>query len=315
MWLHVPREYLVSAPEEEDSTSASALRLQLLAQSATWNTTSLKPESWARVLKRAPWTTRLSGLTCLPSTAERGAARWIASLEASPASRTLLPGNDSENSTLETSGLSLPDWYSMLRQQSVFSKTLQLSLITTGETSDPTYRPWVTRLRRASSQRRKSAHLTFGKGSSSWPTPTAAPEAPNLNSNTVNGPTSLGEAVSLWMTPAARDWKGKTNEGRNRPMLPDQVEKWQTPGVDSFRSRGGERKGEQGLSAADGPSLPAPVKMDGQNGSPSGRVLNPAFAEMLMGWPSGHTDYTSSETELCRWWQRMRGVLSRLGWE
>jgi hypothetical protein len=38
-----------------------------------------------------------------------------------------------------------------------------------------------------------------------WPTPGAAPDAPNKNSNTVNGPPSLGEAARLsgWPTPNA----------------------------------------------------------------------------------------------------------------
>jgi hypothetical protein len=33
-----------------------------------------------------------------------------------------------------------------------------------------------------------------------WPTACASPEAPNMNSNTVNGPTSLGEASTMWPT-------------------------------------------------------------------------------------------------------------------
>jgi len=52
-----------------------------------------------------------------------------------------------------------------------------------------------------------------------WPTPTTAPEADNRGSNAVNVPASLGAAA----------------------------DEWQTPGTDSFRSRGGERKEEQGL--------------------------------------------------------------------
>ena len=83
-----------------------------------------------------------------------------------------------------------------------------------------------------------------------------------------------------WATPLSRDWKGVTlNEQRDKSSLPGQV-----------------------------------TLMDGGRGSNAGRVLNPAFVEMLMGWPSGLTDYESSETALCRWLLHMRSSLSLLGW-
>jgi hypothetical protein len=104
---------------------------------------------------------------------------------------------------------------------------------------------------------------------------------------------------------------------------------WQTPGADSFRSRGGERKGEAGLDrqARTWPSptagmetpedmaqaryagnggkrpayamtgLPGPTtQTDGATISsgiptvrPPGRVLSPSFVEALMGFPDGWT--------------------------
>jgi hypothetical protein len=47
-----------------------------------------------------------------------------------------------------------------------------------------------------------------------WPTPQAAAEAPNLNSNKKNGPRSLVQvAKEMWPTPKSRDWKGKSQRG------------------------------------------------------------------------------------------------------
>jgi hypothetical protein len=41
-------------------------------------------------------------------------------------------------------------------------------------------------------------------------------------------------------------------------------------------------------------------------------VLNPAFVEWLMGWPTGWTASACSATELSRFKQRMRSALSQL---
>jgi hypothetical protein len=373
VWLHIPRAFLASVPAAEDSISESDSLYQRLASSATWRETSLRPESWRRALSRAPWTMRLSGLTCSRSTAEAGAASWMASLAVSPASPTATQASASESLTSETSGPPSPDWYSMLRQRSASSRTYQASLLTTGETFDPTYRPWVTRLRKASSQRRRSARLIFANASSgwptarvttgdytrdqgqqgaerpslegvakNWPTPSTAPEAPNTNSNTVNGPTSLGEAATIWQTPtsgghhshhsgdlkhtydllpkqaqswatpAQRDHKGRDlpRAPKSGPSLPEQVHRlaWSTPSA-----MDGSAGPQDAANRAGGPSLPAQVmQTDGPDGSKTGRVLNPRFVEALMGWPSGLTDYESSVTELCQWQQRMRSVLSLL---
>lgn len=61
-----------------------------------------------------------------------------------------------------------------------------------------------------------------------WPTPCTNPEAPNKNSNCVNGPTSLGEAVQLaeqeviptgWGTPSCRDAK----DGTSGDLMPNKM--------------------------------------------------------------------------------------------
>ena len=281
MWLHVPSNMLASAQGAEDSTSESSWPLQTLAASCTWRGKLVRPPSWRRLLRKATWTMRLSGLTSSPSILDRGAAEWIGSLAVSPASRTAPPASGWATPTNATSGPSLRDWYTTLRQRSSSWRTFQASFSTIGESYDPTYRPWATRLRRASSQRRRSARRIFGSGSSGWPTPDTAPDAPNSGSNKVNGPRTTQQAALLWATPdtGATGAKDATN-----------------------------RQG--------GPSLPAPATQQaGLPGSPSTLALNPRFVEALMGWPGGLTDLESSGMESSPWLPLMRYCLSRLGWE
>src|SRR5215831_3203209 len=213
MWLHLPTS--ASAPAAAASTPDSDSLCQRLAASATWREKSLKPESWRRALKRAGWTQRLSGLTSTASMLERGVASWMASLAASRANRTPMPVSGLGRMTSETSGLSLPDWYSTLRQRSASLKTYQASLLTITEPYDPTYRPWVMRLKRESSRRRRSARRTSASGSSSWPTPDTAPEAPNLGSHKKIAPPSLGATANLWATATAHDGRRPGDDSTN----------------------------------------------------------------------------------------------------
>lgn len=82
-----------------------------------------------------------------------------------------------------------------------------------------------------------------------WNTPTSAPEAPNTNSNMTSKPGSMGEQATDWPTPRTANVSGSQQrlaQGPN-PGLEDAAQDWQTPGADSFRSRGGDRKDEMGL--------------------------------------------------------------------
>lgn len=334
MWLHVPTSAF--AAEAADSTLDSDSLCLTLAASATWKEKSLKPASWRRALSRAGWTTRLSGLTYSPSTLSRGVDVWLASLAVSLVSPTVTPESVLEKTTSGTFGLGSLSWYQRLRLAGSSLRTFQASLLTTTPTYDSTYRPWITRLMRACSQREKLAQgisdaassswptataddgeqsggperhsLTLHRMAQQWPTPSTAPEAPNTNSNTVNGPTSLGEAAGLWQMPSAggHTTHNSGDMAHSYDLLPNQAKAWATPNARDHK--GQDLPSRQGV-----PSLPAQVmQMDGRPTSPNGRVLNPRFVEALMGWPLGATDYESSETELSLWWQRMRSLLCLL---
>jgi hypothetical protein len=229
MWLHVPKTSSASAAEGVGSISESTSLYLALEQSATWKTKSMRPESWRKALQKADWTTRLSGLTYEPSTANRGAASWIASLADSLASPTVSQESAKASTTSATSGLTSPDWYTNFHQAAVSSRTFQASLSSTGPTSDPTYKPWVTRLRKESLARREWARRIFASGSLSWPT-ARAEDAEQTGSHR-GRPDSLKAAMRAWQTPNASGYKSHQSGDATRTyaMLPKQAENWQTP--------------------------------------------------------------------------------------
>lgn len=175
-------------------------------------------------------------------------------------------------------------------------------------------------------------------------------------------PDTLTSQLDHWQTPRSEDiypaekYPGVDHEANQRwmdepPPIPS-GEYWQTPATDSFRSRGGDRKNEQGLDQqsrfwATPVSSPQqnrttkrqPSKQSGAAGfenlatqateseqhSHQGEttqrggartsapvVLNPRFVEALMGLPEGMTDYSAPVTELCQWSRRMRSLLWQL---
>jgi hypothetical protein len=177
-----------------------------------------------------------------------------------------------------------------------------------------------------------------------WPTPDTMPEAPNKGSNKKSNPPSLLGAAELWQTPSvAASVGGNVSRGQDRAgelLLRGQAKAWATPikseatgpgkhgtGSDSLRTQvhgwgtpaGGDWKDTGVTDKVPTNGLLSRqvlrTETDGSAGSPSGRVLNPLFVEMLMGWLPGVTDYGFSETVSSRWRQRMRTSLCVLGWE
>ena len=90
--------------------------------------------------------------------------------------------------------------------------------------------------------------------------------------------------------PTAHETAQAPREVDHGAQLANQVDMWQTPATDSFRSRGGTRKDEMGLDQQARSHQVQPIH-DGHKYSATGqnspRRLNPQFVEWLMGFPIG----------------------------
>ena len=153
--------------------------------------------------------------------------------------------------------------------------------------------------------------------------PTARQEDGESCGNHPGAVDSLTGAAKQWPTPmSVPESTASHNQlsGQFRRKMGEALELWQPPATDSFRSRGGDRKDEQGLdqqarfwptiSANEIPrlkrdtitdrvsdwdaSLPDPQTPDGPASSESApisrRRLNPRFVEWLMGFPVSWTE-------------------------
>lgn len=320
-WLYIPSN---CAPASACSEKAPALHSSFLATStapfATWSGKPLLPRNLSALWKRERSIRRLSGLTCLPSTAQRGADAWICSLRASPARTSALPGGaralmasaracSSTSSTLpmlaERGGLfwrtSAP---SLLPPPPLWTKPKGLSTSarppaswenwpTAGGTRSGSLFPrptWVPAM---------GGHAGFASHGGLWTTPDVCSGArdmskvdPQLQKRAdTNRTTGLPTEAVMWPTPASRDYR--------------------TPNSESLEARGGGSKGEQLPNFVQhhfsplvqptpfGATSSVPVvSVHGSELSPTtkpehvlGRLrLNPAFACWLMGWPSWWTN-------------------------
>lgn len=314
-WLYVPS---VSAPASAGSTLDSSA-LERLARSVTSNGKHSLPRVWSQRCKKGGWLKLLSGVTCEPSTLERGVAAWISSLADTRASLSARPGSDSEKLTPGTSG---PKSCGSTARAEPDTCSARTSLDTSALASKKSSRglpPWG-RMSSGVCSRRPTLELPIrGKDCSSWPTPDAfvsndgeqpetflarkaAVKAKGVNGNGMGTP--LAMAAKMWPTPitgdahlnstpqaaARRLEEGKSTLSRVSAMWPSPVASEARQG---FQDRTRGKKGSQEsltTIAVNSASLLVPTTDSaGQPGSQKA-VLNPAFVEALMGFPIGWTD-------------------------
>lgn len=182
-----------------------------------------RPRTW-RGWRTRSWGKRLFGTTSRRSTGHRGPGRFISSLPGIHASRLASPEDAVVNATSATCG---PLFDALSEKYGRLSSSWRTCPDTSSSGRNPclpTWDEWVTRLRQESSARRNWARRNAGRGYSSWATPRAHDVHP-------------GNATRVGRY-------GTTAGGRN---LTDDVQLWQTPATDSFRSRGGDHRQEMGL--------------------------------------------------------------------
>ena len=295
MWIYVPRGSCPSAPELGSSIPASAWRSQLLASSAALSTKHTPPTSWLRAWKMKPWMRRLFGRIFDPSTAERGVALWMASLEDTRASRSVRPGNVVEKQTSGTSGPSSGKTSPGFARPGASLKTSADTSTLDSQRSTETFEGLVTELKQDFSARRKSARATRERDSSSsqwqtpatdafrcrggdrkdemgldqearsWSTPTASGEERGP-ARYKQGGTPLKQQAMKWPTATAQDAGGSGRHStKSRAMHPgttlmDAIQLWPTPRTITGGGESAERKKELGREDSGGGDLQAAVE-------------------------------------------------------
>jgi hypothetical protein len=272
-WLFVPG--LADSSLASESSGPAIEPSVMLSGKATQ-----RPLSW-RGWQSRPWIKHLSGTISAPSTANRGAAKWIASLEASRASHFRQPesvtGLQMRDGSVQTSS----GWSMKFDPESSCWKTSQGSLWP--EDSTASSEDW-RRLSRAGGVANGCAYprapwvpRTEGKDSSDSLFPTPAAQSYGTNQGGAAGrvgpvrPSLDTWARNIWPTPTSQDAAGSGSAGYS---------------TESGRS--------EGVTLTDATvrasRLGLPTVTGGESGStqeaPRQR-LNPAFVEALMGLPPG----------------------------
>ena len=128
-----------------------------------------------------------------------------------------------------------------------------------------------------------------------WPTPHGMGNVDAQGKvGTGNGSALL---LAMWPSPRSEDSESAGNHPGATDSLTGASSLWQTPASDSFRSRGGDRKDEQGLDqqargflpSHQAPETPTHGDESSQSAPTSRRQLNPRFVAWLMGWNPGWT--------------------------
>lgn len=273
MWLYIPRTgstSSASAPAAAASTSASNWQFPALAQSAWSRGKPSRSRDWYRRWRRASWLQQLCGAMPDPSTADAGAASWMASLAASRASHTVSPASAWQGATSATYGRP-QDASSSSPAPGSSSSKMSAACSHRGGASGygETFADWAIRLRQDYSRRLRSARAISANGSLSslWMTPTAGtesslrgggqdPEARKAAGHQVNLKDQVVGFSKMWPTPTARDHRSihasPASMQRNARPLSESVGQWPTP-----RASDGEKGGPN--QAFGTGSLPLPA--------------------------------------------------------
>lgn len=278
------------------STSGSEAFVKVCEPWLWWRGKPSAQQSWSKRWNKENWIRVLSTRTLYGSHGITFEAEWISSQEVSHVSRLQYAAVAKPPKTNDISGRTSKTESNLFDQQQSSSKTSMGSQqqsppdITRFSTmSSATWKEWVTEQRQDASQRQKSARLTKEEdGSSSdsmqqWPTPTPIhatrgnhdeplekykKRVRDYEEGKAKGKPgkSLGVAIN-WPTATARDWKWPYRE---------------------IRRKDGKMRGDL---------LPDAVNIDFQQAQGKDRIsgniqglLNPAWVESLMGFPSEWTD-------------------------
>lgn len=261
------------------------------------------PPSW-RGWKTRPWHQLLSGTRLSPSTASLIVVSHLSLLRASLASRGALPANAAAPTTAGGSGTRSPESLPSLNRESSSLRMSKGSAVTEVSLASLPTLPRSGLMRRGTCLPQQESEPRTGAVGCTWsrgeyPTPAAQEYGTSQNEGKVphkrpsRGTPSLATwARALWPTAMTTDYKSSGS-----------------------RCKGSETKGHPGTSLTDAVCRSGRQHLTTcQHGGECLWRLNPLFVAWLMGLPPiGVSGSMQSETLWCRWLQRMRTELSRLG--
>ena len=191
---------------------------QICERSLSWRGKDSLSPTWLRRWKRVSWMRHLSTRTLRPSHTGSFEDAWTSSLADSRANHSALLASVKQLKTQDTSSPSLLKGSESANLELFSSRTwLESSQPKPGtesqfsSMSSESWKDWVTEQRLEYSQRKKSAHLTNAKESTSWGTPQASDHIEGSRTKTTSNQKCLGrdlnelEEKKNWATPQVTD--------------------------------------------------------------------------------------------------------------
>lgn len=299
MWLYIPKTTSACTQVEAGSISASDSRIQMLAQSYTWNESFKPPRSWLTILKRDSWSLRLFGLIPEPSIAPRLLTEWIGSLVDSPANHSQSPVSNQGPTMNAGSGLTSSDWLARYDREDCSWRTSQASFMEELNTFSEGWPRSGTMRNGFVYERPMLARPIAGKGCLSWLTPFGSGNLDHTGKygaggefaksvvNTVeNWPTVRGHEVGNYQYAAG-------DHDKPVPTLSGATQSWATPTSRDHKdgANPSENVETNSLLGRQAPRTPMPGEVFSNTDQTSHRRLNYRFVEWLIGLPSSWTDF------------------------
>lgn len=250
MWLYVPGTSSPCAQESEDLNSASSLPSsigeRLAAAYATWRGKLQPPQAWSRRWKQGGFIQRLSGLTCEPSTLDRGVEQFISSLRATPARTTPSP----ESAPGQMASASLPPKSPALpKSAGLVLSSARTSRGTRTNSSPPSlhhWKGWATALRQEYSARPGLATPCDASDCSSWPSAKTATGGWERDPKTGKKVLTLQGAAVEWAGPLATERAHSARQVDHGIQLANQAESWSSPKASDPEKAGPNMRGSKG---------------------------------------------------------------------
>lgn len=257
----------------------------------------LRSATLSKKWKKGGWITRLSGLMCEPSTANRGVERWISSLEDSHVNPTQVLENKWGKMTKETYGLILSESLGKCDLVSYSLKTSQASLSGDLLKFSSTLPNWGIMLHGVLWEQMKQVRHIEEKGGSYLPlipTPTSQGNIQMKGQYSKKGGTTLGGYARMFPTPVKSDGirENLTYGAGNLTLKGAVMFPTPTTGESKYRLQGNSQASKCLAALAKKGEL-----TNGKECLDHGGKLNPQWVAWLMGLPIGwiNSDYWGTE--------------------